>query len=414
MNMKDKLLIDQYNKFPYPRPIKNIDKEIINKGKIPIADPNFSWHLLWPEIKYSNKNLKILIAGCGTHQAAIIARLNPQNFIIGVDISKNSIDHEKKLKELHNLNNLELINNDFRELKFDYKFDYIISTGVIHHLKEPDTALNFFEKNISDKGVIYLMVYGSKKRFALNEIVKVYKKLQFTQTEKSIIQSKNLIGNLDENHPAKEFTYKSTDMQSKEGIVDLLLNYQEKHYDIDELTNMIENEKLFIKNTIDGSISSISKFFLDDYSMISKIRKLDYKDKLKIGQTLNWNDAKIVLILNKVQNKKHSIILNKINLRKCFFYHNRSILIEIAKNYLIINEKKTSKKYKIKINDKIVIDWKLILSGKSDLNSIITSNDKNLEKEIYDLFEILVENRFIDISFYKIENYFNYLPKTEL
>ena len=89
-------------------------------------------------------------------------------------------------------------------------------------------------------------------------------------------------------------------------------------------------------------------------------------------------------------------------------------MIEIAKNYLIINEKKTSKKYKIKINDKIVIDWKLILSGKSDLNSIITSNDKNLEKEIYDLFEILVENRFIDISFYKIENYFNYLPKTEL
>ena len=101
---------------------------------------------------------------------------------------------------------------------------------------------------------------SGKDYLALNEIVKVYKKLQFTQTEKSIIQSKNLIGNLDENHPAKEFTYKSTDMQSKEGIVDLLLNYQEKHYDIDELTNMIENEKLFIKNTIDGSISSISKF----------------------------------------------------------------------------------------------------------------------------------------------------------
>ena len=33
------------------------------------------------------------------------------------------------------------------QAKFSEKFDYIISTGVIHHLIEPETALKYFYKN---------------------------------------------------------------------------------------------------------------------------------------------------------------------------------------------------------------------------------------------------------------------------
>jgi len=409
MKNKDQLLSKQYNKYPYPRPVKNIDIEIIKKGKIPIADPNFSWHLLWPELKYNNNNLNILVAGCGTHQAAIIARLNPQNFITGIDISNKSIIHEKNLKKLHNIKNLKLINDDFRSVKFNEKFDYIISTGVIHHLKDPGTALNFFQKNLKEEGVVYLMVYGSKKRFALNETIKVLKKFKFNQNQESILKSRKMINNLNDNHPAKLFAFNSTDMQSKEGVVDLLLNYQEKHYDIDTLIKIIETEKLYIKNFTDGSICGVTKFFLSDTKMIKKIRNLKYIDKYKIGQILNWNDTKIILILNK--NKKNSVTTNKVNIKKCFFYHNRSVLLKIGYNYLDIVEKKSLKKFRININEKIKIDWKLTLSGQITLNSIIKTNDISVRKEIYDLFNLLIENKFIDFSFHKIFNYIKYIPK---
>ena len=80
--------------------------------------------------------------------------------------------------------------------------------------------------------------------------------------------------------------------------------------------------------------------------MIKKIRNLKYIDKYKIGQILNWNDTKIILILNK--NKKNSVTTNKVNIKKCFFYHNRSVLLKIGYNYLDIVEKKSLKKFRKK------------------------------------------------------------------
>ena len=80
-----------YDNYIYPKPVENIDEEIIKTGKVPYADPNFSWHLLWPEKKYNNIGLNVLIAGCGSDQAAILAKCNPNHKFTGIDLSSNSI-----------------------------------------------------------------------------------------------------------------------------------------------------------------------------------------------------------------------------------------------------------------------------------------------------------------------------------
>ena len=46
----------------------------------------------------------------------------------------------------------------FSEIKLDLKFDYIIATGVIHHLQNPASALQCFEKILKEDGIIYLMI----------------------------------------------------------------------------------------------------------------------------------------------------------------------------------------------------------------------------------------------------------------
>ena len=60
------LLKEHYEKFIYPKPVEDIDKEFLEKRKVLYADPNFSWHFLWPEKNYPEKDkiLNILVAGC--------------------------------------------------------------------------------------------------------------------------------------------------------------------------------------------------------------------------------------------------------------------------------------------------------------------------------------------------------------
>ena len=103
-------LINHYNRFIYPRPIEDIDKEWIDKNMYYLNDPTRYWHRLWPEKLYNKEKLKILIAGCGTHQAAIYAKCNTEHSFVGIDLSNNSISHQMKLIEKHGIKNLKLQN----------------------------------------------------------------------------------------------------------------------------------------------------------------------------------------------------------------------------------------------------------------------------------------------------------------
>ena len=91
MNKDFRNLGSHYNKYIYPKPIENIEEEVIKKKIVPYADPNFNWHILWPEKPYNLRSLRILIAGCGSDQASVLARCNPNHKFIGVDFSEQSI-----------------------------------------------------------------------------------------------------------------------------------------------------------------------------------------------------------------------------------------------------------------------------------------------------------------------------------
>ena len=114
-------------------------------------------------------------------------------------------------------------------LNFDNKFDLIISTGVIHHLENPLSALKYFEDNLKEDGVIILMVYGKFQRYGLNQVKKVFNAINLKQNKDSIMTSKKIINNLHPKHPANIFNI-SKDINYDSGIIDLLLHKQEKFY----------------------------------------------------------------------------------------------------------------------------------------------------------------------------------------
>ena len=92
--------------YSYPPPIEDAEKFLRQWGPL-TCDPRFAGIQLWPEGR-PRQDLRILCAGCGSSQAALIALSNPDCAVLGVDLSETSLAHSNRLRDRHSLANLEL------------------------------------------------------------------------------------------------------------------------------------------------------------------------------------------------------------------------------------------------------------------------------------------------------------------
>ena len=94
-----------YDRYPYPPPVDNLDKyrSLWQDGQRRRAD----YHLSWPASPYK-EDQSILIAGCGTSQAAKHALRWPEAQVTGIDSSATSVRSTEDLKRKYNLKNLQV------------------------------------------------------------------------------------------------------------------------------------------------------------------------------------------------------------------------------------------------------------------------------------------------------------------
>ncbi|HBY07229.1 MAG TPA: class I SAM-dependent methyltransferase, partial [Chloroflexi bacterium] len=126
---------DFYDRHPYPPPVSDLDayRQLWQDGTRLRAD----FHLLWPGEAY-REDLQILVAGCGTSQAAKHAIRQPAARVTGIDISATSLRHTRALKRKYNLKNLHVQELPIERVgELGRQFDKIICTGVLHHLPDP-------------------------------------------------------------------------------------------------------------------------------------------------------------------------------------------------------------------------------------------------------------------------------------
>lgn len=411
MNNKNiEYLKEHYENFPYPIPINDLEKELENSFYF--SDPSKFWHKIWPEKKFSEKKLNIFIAGCGTKQAAIIAKCNPEHSVIGADISKTSIDSSEFLKKKYSLNNLELLCNDFRNITFTKKFDLIICSGVIHHLEDPNSGINYLSNILEPDGVIDLMVYGDKSNSCLNFFKQFFKKINLKQDERSIIFLKNFINILNPGHPLKILTGNSTDLKNNSGIIDLLLHQSEKFFSIKEITSLLEKNNLIIKSFIHSNFTSLSRFFFYNPEILQTINNMKAEDKWEIAQILNWDDRKINFFCTNSKNIKYSFAYNTPDFMEMFIHCRAKCFFENVNNRLIFISEKGEQLFFDNINFKNLINnFQNFFTGKNKIKEL-TENLKHIDKNnLLSMISLLFENHFIDISFYPIlkkEFFFSY------
>ena len=294
-----KKIKEQYNLYTYPEPIEEMQKAIDN-GYIDLTDASLFWDIFFPDKTYKD-NLNVFIAGCGTNQAVYLALANPNWKIYGIDLSENSIGFVNKQIKKYNLKNLNVEMKDIFEITNKDEYDLVISTGVIHHTKDPKLALKILSSATKKDGALCIMVYAKYFRTGVYDLQKIFRYLGIKQDADGIKFVKNYIENiLPDDHIAKKF-YKSTPSDIDTAIIDTWLNPQDIAYDANDLKELIRGTGAYFQNWLDNLFCYPQAHF-DDLKNDIDLSLLDHLDPI---------DTMDVTQSTMLQEKKHTFILRK-------------------------------------------------------------------------------------------------------
>lgn len=232
----------QYERWTYPEPIIDIPGWLANNWQW--YDPSHAHRLFWPDRAY-RPNLDILIAGCGTNQAAVFAYTNPDAKVVAIDVSQPSLDHHAHLKGAYALHNLELHRLPIEEVGcLGSSFDLIVSTGVLHHMANPDAGLQALAACLRPEGVVALMLYARYGRIGVEMMQALFRDLGLQQDEASLRIVKETIQFLAQDHPLRSYLALAPDLQYDAGLVDTFLHGRDRSYTVDDCLRLLASAGL--------------------------------------------------------------------------------------------------------------------------------------------------------------------------
>jgi SAM-dependent methyltransferase len=249
MNLEDRekfTIADQvrefYDQHPYPPPVDGLEgyrQQWKDEGR-----RRADHHLFWPAKPYRT-DMDVLVAGCGTSQAAKYALRFPEAQVIGIDISDTSLQETKNLKEKYDLGNLELEQLAVERVEeLEQRFDLILCTGVLHHLPDPDTGLRALRRVLKRDGAMHLMVYATYGRTGIYMIQEYCRRLGIGNSEEEITELAATLMAMPPAHPLGVLLGESPDFRRKAALADALLNPQDRAFTVPQLFDLIEGSGL--------------------------------------------------------------------------------------------------------------------------------------------------------------------------
>ena len=226
-----------YEANPYPRPEESLDRyRDIWKDASRLRG---EFHLCWPTRRYRDDRT-ILVAGCGTSQAAKYALHWPKAKVVGIDVSARSIDETEKLKRQYGLNNLDLFQTSIERVgEIGGGFDQIVCTGVLHHLPDPDAGLRALRDALDPEGALHLMVYAPYGRAGVYMMQEYCRRLGLSATHSAVRDLATSLAALPPDHPLVPLLRDAPDFRSYAGVADALLNPQDRSYSAPQLFEFI-------------------------------------------------------------------------------------------------------------------------------------------------------------------------------
>ncbi len=229
---------DFYERYPYPPPVHDLKKyrEVWEDRDRRRAD----YHLFWPTRPYRDDH-SILIAGCGTSQAAKHAMRWPAARVVGIDFSTMSVRHTEELKRTYKLDNLEVHQLPVERVgDLAMMFDQVVCTGVLHHLVDPDAGVRALREVLRPNGAMHLMVYAPYGRAGIYMLQEFCRLAGIPATDEGIQDLNRALGVLPPGHPLSAVLRASPDFREEAGLADALLHPQDRAYAVPELYEFLE------------------------------------------------------------------------------------------------------------------------------------------------------------------------------
>jgi len=227
-----------YESHPYPAPIRHLDR---HRDLYQNPDRRRALSLLlWPTDK-QRTNREILVAGCGTSQAAINALREPDARVTAIDISEASLRHTGDLQRKYGLRNLAIHRLAIEQVEeLGQMFDQIVCTGVLHHLPDPDTGLRALRNVLAPHGAMHLMVYATYGRAGIYMMQEYCRLLGIGATEAELRDLDTTIGALSSDHPIAGVVKRARDFRNPDALADALLHPQDRAYTVPQLYVWLE------------------------------------------------------------------------------------------------------------------------------------------------------------------------------
>lgn len=270
----------------YPYPLRDPEEDKVRLLKLQGESLDEINHWLYRGKQNFVSNFRVLIAGGGTGDSTIFLADQLKNTnaeIIYLDFSKASMSVAKKRAAARGLKNIKWINDsilNIPDLKLG-KFDFIQSSGVLHHLESPPAGLKILEQSLADSGGMALMVYAQIGRtgvYQMQELMRLVNDGAEKRAEE-VANCKKILSILPPTNWFQKGAGFIADHVSlgDSGIYDLLLHKQDRAYTIPELHEFINDAGLnFVEYT--GPIDRIALMlenYIQDDEVLQRLKKLD-------------------------------------------------------------------------------------------------------------------------------------------
>ncbi len=232
--VSDELLGDFYGTYPWPWQPTTFTY---------VDDPRLEAAMLnqdigdWEHRRFPD-NPAIWVAGCGTNQALHTALKFPLGNVIGSDVSTPSLDLARANAAKLGITNVTLKQESINQVEYREQFDYIISTGVIHHNADPQATLAKLSRALKPSGILELMVYNRSHRIlntAFQKAVRIFGEQQEARNFESDFKLARTLAN---NFPARnQMAAMLADTRNVDDaeFADLLINPLEHSYTVESL-----------------------------------------------------------------------------------------------------------------------------------------------------------------------------------
>jgi len=227
-----------YESHPYPAPVASLDR-LLERYRDPSRRRAQSL-LLWP-LQKPRPDRSILVAGCGTSQAARHALMEPEARVTAVDVSETSLRHTRDLQHKHDIQNLQLHRLAIERIgELGETFDQILCTGVLHHLSDPDVGLRSLREVLARDGAMHVMVYAPYGRAGVYMIQDYCRLLGIGVGDEDLRDLGQTVQALPIDHPIAGVVKRAKDFARPDALADALLNPQDRAYSVPQLYDWLE------------------------------------------------------------------------------------------------------------------------------------------------------------------------------